>query len=128
MILVGLSSIGLGGYFFYAAWNVQGRPQRTTGTIVDVAARFTGNRGNLGYAPKVTFTTADHQLITFTNPVYSSGFRQKTGETITVYYSPDHPEQARVRMPVDSSAIWPILFGSLFFFLGIKSWQHVKET
>lgn len=125
---VGLACIVLGGYVFYDAWNVQGRSQQAIGTIVRVNSRYAGSRGGLGYAPEVTFTTADNQTTTFINPVYSGRFRQRIGETVTVYYSSDDPQNARIRMPVDSFAVWSMIFGSFFFFLGVIGWRQKRAT
>lgn len=129
VLLVGLSCIGLGGYLFYDAWNVQGRSQQAIGTIARVDSRYaSGSRGGQGYAPEVTFTTASDQIITFINPVYSTRFSQRAGETVIVHYSSDNPQDARIRMPADSFAFWSIIFGSFFFLLGIIGRRQMKAA
>lgn len=120
---VGLFCLGLAGFLFYDAWNVQGRPQQAVGTIVRINSGLGVKKGR-GYAPEVTFTTADGRVVTFTNPVYSSEFRKKAGEIIPVYYSSEAPQGARVRMPVDSTAYLFIVIGGLLLFLGV--WGNKK--
>lgn len=106
--------------------SVGDRPLQATGKIVNIREGAMENQGRIPRSPEISFVTNQNQVITFTNPVYSSRFKLHIGDNITVHYSPDHPEDAKVVMPVDTAALYFLPFGLLFFLAGLKGLYDAK--
>lgn len=130
VIAVGFLCVAFSINMVYADKSVGNRPLQATGTIIGLSTNGSGSRGSggnkLAFAPEIRFVTSNNQTITFTNPIYSTRFKQHIGDDITVHYASDHPEEAKVVMPIDESVFYFLPVGLLFFFAGLKGLYDAK--
>ncbi len=98
---------------------------RSVGTVIELHKRMitAGSYPEIVLCPVVRFQTAAGQEITFDNASGSLPARFRVGQSVTVYYDPQHPETAHVAsgcLQYGISVIFIVLgagfalFGALF--------------
>jgi hypothetical protein len=104
---LGLSIGGL--ISFFNTWRFLQRSVTTSGTVITMVTSSKGLQ-----APKVKFTTAAGETITFTYSVSSRPPAYRTGQTVTVRYQPSRPHEARLNT---LAGVW--LTSLLLLFMGL---------
>jgi len=116
--MIGVVSLLCALYFFLDTANFVRIAKPIRGRVVRLATRqSTGFRWPAStYAPVVTFTTPEAQVVTFTATVSSNPSRYEVGDTVPVLYDPLNPVRARLGTLLDLW-FWSLLlvvFGAIF--------------
>ncbi|MDW8212557.1 MAG: DUF3592 domain-containing protein [Roseiflexaceae bacterium] len=112
LLAAGLMSLLAAGYLFFQSRPFQ-QGVECRGTVIDLSTR-PGEDDSEGQAPIVRFIAQNGQEFTFTGAVYSYPPAYKIGQTVTVVYPPNQPEQARIR---SEGRLLLIIFAILGFIL-----------
>jgi hypothetical protein len=115
--IIGLGLIVSSIISFFNTWRFLRRSVITSGTVITMVK---SNKGML--APKVKFTTAEGETITFTHLVSSRPAAYQTGQAVSVLYQSSRPHAARLNTFV---GVWltslVLLFMGLVFTLAAMS-------
>lgn len=108
IILVAISTLLLGAGVVWFLYNLAftSNAEVTSGTVIELV-----QRGKYGYAPRVQFTDLDGTVHTFTSQSSQSPAIAQPGESITVFYHTNNPDQALVYSFV---SLW---FGPLMLYI-----------
>jgi hypothetical protein len=115
-LTVGLVIASVGGYFFSSTQDLVRNGLRASGTVIELRKAPTSK----GYTPVVQFETADHQNITAVGKIGSNPPAHKAGDSITVIYRADSPDDIVLDDPLDLY-FFTYLFGgigSVFVLIG----------
>ena len=78
------------------------RAQQAAGTVVELR-EVRDSEGSSTWKPLVAFTAKNGRKITFADSVSSKPAAYDVGESVTVLYLPDHPEEAHIK---GFSSLW----------------------
>jgi hypothetical protein len=94
VLLLGLSFVGFGTYQFFKIKNFKGSAAETQGFVLRLNERR--HQGKTTYAPTVRYTLPDGREMRYHHDIFSRPSSYDVGESVTVFYDPQHPEQVRL--------------------------------
>lgn len=102
------------------------RARKTTGTIVDFVARSSGGTGNYNtiYYPVIEYEPWPDKPIRIQSEVGLSWKSHTIGQTVSVLYTLDNPNSARIDSPMQvwGEAIGALIIGAIFAGIGLFLW------
>ncbi len=121
-VVFGMVFAGIGVVLIVRERRFVAHAARSVGTVVELHKRMltAGGYPEIVLCPIVRFQTAAGQEVTFENASGSRPARFRVGQSITVYYDPQHPETAHVAsgcLQYGISIVF-IVLGVIFAFFG----------
>lgn len=107
-LIVGLVIASVGGFFFFSSQDLVRNGLRASGTVIELRKAPTSK----GYTPVVQFETADHQVITAVGKIGSNPPMHKAGDSVTVVYRAESPEEITLDDPLELY-FFTYLFGGI---------------
>ena len=89
--IIGLGLLAVGGYLLFDSRAFLSDAAATSGTVISLVESDEG-----GYAPIVSFVTGDGESLVLRSNVYSEGWIDRRGDTVTILYDPANPEKAKI--------------------------------
>ena len=116
IIAVGLVFV-VGGVFIKQGRTPYADGVMTKGTVTGAEER-TDRKGNVTYAPVITFTTTAGEKVTITSSE-SGDSRPKNGETVQISYRSKDPQSARVIPETDLASFGVMAVGGVAVLIGL---------
>lgn len=112
--VIGLILLLGAGYSFYSAKQFQSASIETTGVVIDLV-------GDDTVAPVVRYETASGESFTMKSSVSSNPPAFEIGESVSVFYKEDNPQDARINSFLNNHLLALILgvMGLIFFLIGV---------
>lgn len=122
--LVGIILLSIGGFLYYRQTQFLERARETEGLVVNLVPN-----DNM-YAPVIRFFLPNGDEVVFQSSLSSSPPRYEVEETVTIYYDPEKPDDARIGNWFD---LWfaPLLLsimGGIFSVVGIIVFVAVRRS
>ena len=95
LILFGLVFFGIGGGLIYRQIKFERQGVRIQGEVISLSTNCDSD--GCSYSPIVYFKTRNGKAITFESDFSTSPPSYNVGEVVTVYYSPENPEEAIIK-------------------------------
>lgn len=116
---------GAGGYCYLGTQDLLKNGVRSTGKVVEL--RRTGKGA---FSPVIQFETPDHRNITTSSKVSSNPPTHQVGDSVTVLYRAESPEDVSLDEPLDLWFITGILggLGTIFIIIGGALLIFLKGT
>ena len=96
MGLLGAAFLAVGVGFFVHTWQFIDRAQQASGVVTELV-RSGGKRSSFNYQPRIRFEASAGEVIDFVSSPGSSPPAFRVGESVTVYFEPANPGDARLK-------------------------------